>query len=167
MLSEHRAPMLRPVRSDRCEQRCWMVCATALACLAAATLGATPPARAGNSLDTLNRIYKEVQLFSDTITAYYGDMMRDFALLELQRDNVKVLEAMLRQARVRFTAGEATRTDLAQAESSLAAGRVSMRVTETQFAASRSRYVQAIEDVGRDVQTSPALPPVLPPVDPR
>jgi outer membrane protein len=94
-------------------------------------------------------------------------MMRDFALLEMQRNDVNVLEAMLRQARSRFTAGEATRTDLAQAESSLAAGRVSMRVTETQFAASRSRYVQAIEALGRDVQTSPALPPVPPPVDPK
>jgi outer membrane protein TolC len=159
--------MLRPVRSDRCEQRCWMACGTALACLAAATLGATPPVRAGNTLDALDRIYKEVQLSSEASTAYYGDMMRDFALLELQRNNVKVLETMLRQTRVRFTAGEATRTDLAQAESSLAAGRVSMHVTEAQFAASRSRYVQAIEALGLDVQTSPALPPVPPPVDPK
>jgi outer membrane protein TolC len=134
-------------------------------CLAAAMLVATPPARAGNALDTLDRIYEEVQLPSDAITAYYGDMMRDFALLETQRNDVKVLEAMLRQARVRFTAGEATRTDLAQAESSLAGGRVSMRVTETQFSASRSRYVQAIEALGRDVQTNPALPPVPPPLD--
>jgi outer membrane protein TolC len=157
--------MVRPLRSDRCEQRCWMACGAALACLAAATLGATPPARAGNTLDMSDRIYKKVQFSSDAITAYYGDMMRDFSLLEVQRDNVKVLEAMLRQARVRFTAGEATRTDLAEAESSLAAGRVSMRATETQFAASRSRYVQAIEDVGSDVQTSPVLPPVPPPLD--
>jgi outer membrane protein TolC len=159
--------MLKPVRSDRGEQRCWMACGTALACLAAATLGATPPAKAGNALGTLDRIYEEVQLPSNAITAYYGDMMRDFALLELQRNDVKVLEAMLRQARNRFTAGEAKRTDLAQAESSLAAGRVSMHVTETQFVASRSRYVQAIEALGRDVQTSPALPPVPPPVDPK
>ena len=137
------------------------------ACLAAATLGATPPARASNALDTLDRIYKEVQLPSDAITAYYGDMMRDFALLELQRNSAKVLEGMLRQMRVRFTAGEVTRTDLAQAESSLAAGRVSMRVTETQFAASRSRYIQAIESLGRDAQTNPTLPPVPPPVDPK
>jgi hypothetical protein len=38
---------------------------------------------------------------------------------------------------------------------------------KTQFAASRSHYIQAIEGRGRDVQTSPALPPVPPPVDPK
>jgi outer membrane protein TolC len=159
--------MLRPARSDRCEQRYWIACGTALACLAAATLGATPPARAGNTLDTLNSNYEEMQLLTDAITAYYGNMMQDFALLELQRNNVKVLEATLRQTRDRFTAGKVTRTDLAQAESSLAAGRLSMHAAKTQFAASRSHYIQAIEGRGRDVQTSPALPPVPPPVDPK
>jgi outer membrane protein TolC len=158
--------MLGSVGSDRCERRCWIAFGTGLACLAAATLGATPPARAGNTLDTLDGISTEVQL-SDAITAYYGDMMRDFALLELRRNNAKVLEAMLRQARDRFIAGEATRTDLAQVESSLAAGRSSMHAAEAQFVASRSRYVQAIEALGRDVQTGPPFLPVPLPVDPK
>jgi outer membrane protein len=74
----------------------------------------------------------------------YMNLLRDAALLELQRNNVKVLEATLRQTRDRFTAGEVTRTDLAQAESSLAAGRSSLHAAESNFITSKSAYVQVI-----------------------
>jgi outer membrane protein len=53
----------------------------------------------------------------------YMDLLRDGALLELQRRNVEVLQEQLRQTRDRFIVGEVTRTDVAQAESRLAAGR--------------------------------------------
>jgi outer membrane protein len=74
----------------------------------------------------------------------YMNLLRDGALLELQRNNVKVLEATLRQTRDRFTAGEVTRTDLAQAESSLAAGRSSLHSAESNYITSKSAYVQVI-----------------------
>jgi outer membrane protein len=74
----------------------------------------------------------------------YMNLLRDGALLELQRNNVKVLEATLRQTRDRFTAGEVTRTDLAQAESSLAAGRSSLHAAESNYITSKSAYVQTI-----------------------
>ncbi len=74
----------------------------------------------------------------------YMNLLRDAALLELQRNNVKVLEATLRQTRDRFTAGEVTRTDLAQAESSLAAGRSSLHAAESNYITSKSAYVQVI-----------------------
>jgi outer membrane protein len=48
----------------------------------------------------------------------YMNLLRDAAILELQRSNVNVLEVTLRQTRDRFSAGEVTRTDVAQAESS-------------------------------------------------
>ncbi len=74
----------------------------------------------------------------------YMNLLRDAALLELQRNNVKVLEATLRQTRDRFTAGEVTRTDLAQAESSLAAGRSALHGAESNYITSKSAYVQVI-----------------------
>jgi outer membrane protein len=74
----------------------------------------------------------------------YMNLLRDGALLELQRNNVKVLEATLRQTRDRFSAGEVTRTDLAQAESSLAGGRSSLHAAESNFITSKSAYVQVI-----------------------
>ena len=46
----------------------------------------------------------------------YMNLLRDAAILELQRSNVNVLEVTLRQTRDRFAAGEVTRTDVAQAE---------------------------------------------------
>ena len=53
----------------------------------------------------------------------YMNLLRDTAILDLQRRNVEVLQEQLRQTRDRFNVGEVTRTDVAQAESRLAAGR--------------------------------------------
>ena len=50
------------------------------------------------------------------------NLLRDAAILELQRSNVEVLQEQLRQTRDRFNVGEVTRTDVAQSESRLAAG---------------------------------------------
>jgi outer membrane protein len=95
----------------------------------------------------------------------YMNLLRDAALLELQRNNVKVLEATLRQTRDRFTAGEVTRTDLAQAESSLAAGRSSLHAAESNYITSKSAYVQTIGvEPGKLASASPVdrfSPPTL------
>jgi outer membrane protein len=95
----------------------------------------------------------------------YMNLLRDGALLELQRNNVKVLEATLRQTRDRFTAGEVTRTDLAQAESSLAAGRSSLHAAESNYLTSKSGYVQVIGvEPGKLASASPVdrfSPPTL------
>ena len=47
----------------------------------------------------------------------YMNLLRDTAILDLQRRNVEVLQEQLRQTRDRFNVGEVTRTDVAQAES--------------------------------------------------
>ncbi len=85
----------------------------------------------------------EQTILLNAATAYMN-LLRDAALLELQRSNVKVLEAMLRQTRDRFNVGELTRTDLAQAESSLAAGRASLHAAESNDITSKSTYIQVI-----------------------
>jgi len=51
------------------------------------------------------------------------NLLRDQAILDLNRRNVEVLTEQLKQTRDRFNVGEVTRTDVAQAESRLAAGR--------------------------------------------
>ena len=43
----------------------------------------------------------------------YMNLIRDAAILQLQRSNVEVLQEQLRQTRDRFAAGEVTRTDVA------------------------------------------------------
>jgi outer membrane protein len=74
----------------------------------------------------------------------YMDLLRDGALLELQRRNVEVLQEQLRQTRDRFNVGEVTRTDIAQTEAQLAQGRATVLAAEAQFARSRATYRQFI-----------------------
>jgi outer membrane protein len=74
----------------------------------------------------------------------YMNLLRDTALLDLQRNNVTVLEATLRQTRDRFNVGEVTRTDVAQAESRLAAGRSSLLTAQSNYVTSRAQYQQVI-----------------------
>ncbi len=77
------------------------------------------------------------------VTAYMN-LLRDTAILDLQRRNVEVLQEQLRQTRDRFNVGEVTRTDVAQSESRLAAGRSSMLTAESNYTTSRSTYRQVV-----------------------
>jgi outer membrane protein len=86
----------------------------------------------------------------------YMDLLRDAALLELQRRNVEVLQEQLRQTRDRFIVGEVTRTDVAQAESRLAQGRATVLSAEAQYAKSRATYRQVIGIEASNLQ--PAAP---------
>ena len=74
----------------------------------------------------------------------YMNLIRDAAILDLQRRNVEVLQEQLRQTRDRFNVGEVTRTDVAQAESRLAAGRAQMLTAESNYTTSRATYRQVI-----------------------
>ena len=74
----------------------------------------------------------------------YMDVLRDAAILDLQRRNVEVLQEQLRQTRDRFNVGEVTRTDVAQAESSLAGGRSQVLTAESNYKTSVATYRQVI-----------------------
>ena len=74
----------------------------------------------------------------------YMNLLRDTAILDLQRRNVEVLQEQLRQTRDRFNVGEVTRTDVAQSESRLAAGRSQVLSAEATYKASAATYRQVI-----------------------
>src|SRR6201991_1824586 len=74
----------------------------------------------------------------------YMNLLRDAAILDLQRRNVEVLQEQLRQTRDRFNVGEVTKTDVAQAESSLAQGRSQVLSAEATYTASVATYRQVI-----------------------
>jgi len=74
----------------------------------------------------------------------YMNLIRDSAILDLQRKNVEVLQEQLRQTRDRFNVGEVTRTDVAQAESRLAAGRAQVLSAESNYIGSKAVYRQVI-----------------------
>jgi outer membrane protein len=74
----------------------------------------------------------------------YMNLLRDTAILDLQRRNVEVLQEQLRQTRDRFNVGEVTRTDVAQSESSLASGRSQVLLAESNYKSSAATYRQVI-----------------------
>jgi outer membrane protein len=85
----------------------------------------------------------EQTILLNAATAYM-DLLRDGALLEVQRRYVEVLRDLLRQTQDRFKVGEVTRTDVAQTEAQLAQGRATVLSAESQYARSRANYRQFI-----------------------
>jgi outer membrane protein len=103
--------------------------------------------------ETLRSIEQTVLLNGATA---YMNLLRDSALLDLQRNNVNVLSETLRQTRDRLKAGEVTRTDVAQAESSLAAARSSLHAAQASYLTSKAVYVQVIgAEPGRLAKAAP------------
>jgi outer membrane protein len=85
----------------------------------------------------------EQAVLLQAVTAYMN-LLRDGAILDLQRRNVEVLQEQLRQTRDRFNVGEVTRTDVAQSESRIAAGRSALLNAESNYTTSRAFYRQII-----------------------
>jgi outer membrane protein len=88
----------------------------------------------------------------------YMDYLRDAAIVEVQRSNVNVLEQTLKQTQDRFNVGEVTRTDVAQSEAQLAAGR-------TQLLAAQSTLTTTRANFRRIIGTDPQNPQPGSPVD--
>ena len=85
----------------------------------------------------------EQSVLLEAVTAYMN-MLRDTAILGLQKSNVEVLQEQLRQTRDRFNVGEVTRTDVAQSESRLAQGRSSLLTAESNYKTSAAAYRKVI-----------------------
>jgi outer membrane protein len=79
------------------------------------------------------------------LTAYM-DVLEDTAILGLDNNNVDVLKEQLRETRDRFTVGEVTRTDVAQAEASLAGAQATALSAVATLQAAAARYRQFIGD---------------------
>jgi outer membrane protein len=107
----------------------------------------------------------EQQVLLDAATAYMN-LLRDGAILDLNRSNVEVLTEQLKQTRDRFNVGEVTRTDVAQAESRLAAGRSALLGAQSNYVTSQANYRRVIGvDPGKLAPGTPVdrfSPPNLP-----
>jgi outer membrane protein len=91
--------------------------------------------------EALRVIEQTVLLAAATV---YMDLLRDTAIDEVQRSNVKVLEETLRQTRDRFNVGEVTRTDVAQAEAQLAAGQFQLSNADSNLVTTRANFRRVI-----------------------
>src|SRR5262249_1410919 len=104
--------------------------------------------------ETLRTTEQNVLLSAATA---YMNLLQTAAILELQRSNVNVLEVTLRQTRDRFTAGEVTRTDVAQAESRLSGGRSQLSLAESNYVTAQAQSLQVI-GVPPPARLAPAPP---------
>ena len=91
--------------------------------------------------EALRVLEQTVLLSAATI---YMDYLRDAAILEVQRSNTRVLEQTLKQTRDRFNVGEVTRTDVAQSEAQLAAGKTQELTAEANLTTTRSNFRRII-----------------------
>ncbi len=99
----------------------------------------------------------EADLFSAVVGAYM-DVIRDQAIVELNRKQVRVLGVNLDATRDRFEVGDLTRTDVAQSEARLAIARAQLQQAEARLISSKENYVQLVGAAPENLETPPALP---------
>jgi len=85
----------------------------------------------------------ETSVFQAVAQAYL-DVVRDQALVQVNRNNVAVLRKQLEATQDRFRVGEVTRTDVAQAEASLAQAIGQLVTTQGNLENSRAEYVRTV-----------------------
>ncbi len=88
----------------------------------------------------------EQQVFLDAATAYL-DVLRDYAVLELATNNVRVLKSQLEAARDRFEVGEVTRTDVAQAEARVSEAVSQQIEAQGLLISSRAAYLRVVGEM--------------------
>jgi outer membrane protein len=85
----------------------------------------------------------ETSVFQSVAMAYL-DVVENQELVEVNRNNVQVLREQLTATQDRFRVGEVTRTDVAQAEASLAQAIGQLTSAEGTLAQARAEYVAAV-----------------------
>src|SRR3954462_3886342 len=110
--------------------------------------------------EALRVLEQTVLLSAATI---YMDYLRDAAIVEVQKSNVRVLEQTLKQTKDRFNVGEVTRTDVAQSEAQLAAGKTQLLTAEANLVTTKSKFRQIIGDEPRALAPGSPVDRFLPP----
>ena len=85
----------------------------------------------------------EQTVLSDGAT-FYMNVLRDTAILDLNKNNITVLEEQLRQTNDRFKVGEVTRTDVAQSQANLAKAQTDYFTARSNLQTSVANFRQVI-----------------------
>jgi outer membrane protein len=88
------------------------------------------------------RVLEETVLLA--AATIYMDYLRDSAIVEVNRSNVRVLDQTLKQTQDRFNVGEVTRTDVAQSEAQLAAGKTQLLAAEATLTTTQANFRRII-----------------------
>ncbi len=101
-----------------------------------------------------NLLSTEETVFANVINAYVT-VIQDQELLQLNINNEQVLKRQLQATNDRFRVGEITRTDVAQAESSLAGASATRETSQGTLQSARAAYVRYIGTLPPDNLTEP------------
>ncbi|MCU0728890.1 MAG: TolC family outer membrane protein [Sphingopyxis sp.] len=99
----------------------------------------------------------ESAIFSQVVGVYM-DVLRDEAVVALNRNNVDVLSVNLEATRDRFDIGDLTRTDVAQSEARLALARGQLQAAESRLIGSRENYIRLVGRPPENLVAPPGLP---------
>ena len=99
----------------------------------------------------------ESAIFSAVVGAYM-DVIRDEAVVDLNRAQVGVLQVNLEATKDRFEIGDLTRTDVAQSEARLAQAISQMETARAGLIRSKESYIQLVGSVPGDLEAPPPLP---------
>lgn len=92
----------------------------------------------------------EQAVLLDASTAYL-DVVRDEAIVKLQKNNEHLLKKQLDETLARFSVGEVTRTDVAQSRASYAQAQSDLISAEGNLAISRDDYLRIVGKEPKDV----------------
>lgn len=107
------------------------------------TINGTRAAEANVEAGRQNLLAVEQEVLFDGVQAYM-DVLRDRQIVELRRKNVSVLDEQLRAANERFSVGEVTRTDVAQARARLSQSQANLAGARAALATSAAEYVRVV-----------------------
>jgi outer membrane protein len=101
----------------------------------------------------------EGDVFVQSVQAYM-DVIRDRAIVELNRNQVQVLSTNLEATRDRFEIGDLTRTDVAQSEARLSLARSNLALAQGRLLSSEAFYRQVVGQAPGQLASPPPLPPL-------
>jgi outer membrane protein len=99
----------------------------------------------------------EASIFSNVV-ATYMDVIRDSAIVQLNRSNVGVLSVNLDATSDRFEIGDLTRTDVAQSESRLEIAKSDLETARASLIRSKENYIALVGHEPGDLEPPPPLP---------
>ncbi|SIO23412.1 outer membrane protein [Parasphingorhabdus marina DSM 22363] len=99
----------------------------------------------------------EASLFSNVV-AVYMDVIRDEAIVRLNRANVGVLSVNLEATSDRFEIGDLTRTDVAQSESRLEVAKGQLETARANLITSKENYIALVGKAPGELEPPPPLP---------
>ncbi|WP_344708956.1 TolC family outer membrane protein [Sphingomonas humi] len=99
----------------------------------------------------------EGDVFAEAVEAYM-DVLRDRAILDLNDNQVRVLTENLRATSQLYSAGDLTRTDIAQSQARLSSAKAQLALAQSRMSASEENYLRVVGKRPDGLSSPPPLP---------